>query len=147
MSSTCLLVRDFFLSNLQCPSTGGARLSLSFRRGSADSGAFFDRWCWGLRRGGLGCGGLGRCFAGSAGRAASFTAPRLATIAPEGPPLSPLSPLSSLSSMGESGTAGRAAGEVCGELEEMSRLVARGSVRESKVRRLYPSDMSELWLK
>ncbi len=32
-------------------------------------------------------------------------------------------------------------------LEVMPRLVARGSLRESKVRRLYLRDLSELWLK
>ena len=76
----------------------------------------------------------------------SPTAPPLGPPSgPEDPPLSPLSPLSL--SMGDSGAAGRAAGAVYGELEKMPRLVARGSVRESKVRRIYLWDILELWLK
>ncbi len=61
---------------------------------------------------------------------------------PDDPPLSSLSPLSSASSMGGNGRADGA-----GELEEMPFLVEIESVRESKVRHLYPRDMSELWMK
>ena len=57
------------------------------------------------------------------------------------------SPPPSPSSMGARGAAGAAVRGFSRVLAVMPTLVARGSVRESKVRRLYPREMSEEWLK
>ena len=82
---------------------------------------------------GIGAGGLGAAWRGLRELRGPLV-PQVDLAPPDDPPhppLSPLSPAPSTSSMGGSGRAARV-----GELEKMPFLLARRSVKESKVRRL-----------